>query len=692
MFGLARTRAKTGQLKPPLSFGVLLAGLTFCLVLCAPGRAAALSNLGPDPAELGAQPGDTYSYVLRSKDYAAASIPSTSVPIYFVDNAGTKTITITDGDLCTDPRGSAPATGGNQSDLMQVPGADGTLAAQFYVQNDVTKSNTNPVFSHVSSADTCYASTITLSFNASSVLTLDPSTKLYYAYFKADIDGTLTQSENRFSIALTPGSYVGYSKRVPANQMGISRDTPPNVLRNYEIPFAPDCSLTTQGTAYAVLYDLDNGSAGPQGGNMMQTYIEDTPDDGPVERLPLTFTTGTNPSSKAVPATGDQNGYTITAGPGSYVYVHFEVKPYHTYKLGMTNVYGLNVLQFQLPYDSIYAASSHCPPPPRTAADVPALPPPQQPYFQTTGGDVAAGASFATDTVTPCTTAKHINEAGIVGWNYDGVPDFSGAGGQLAAYALGYVQDYVTGQGSGNVPAGTETNRLTFANTNYNGSVNIASGLFGGMFGTAPCADFWNDHPPAYTPMPAGPVSGWADGAYLLKGPLTIGGATIPPGKHLTIYVQGDVALNGDITYTPAAYAGRSQIPSFRLIVNGVIYIDSTVGRLDGLYAAIPNTLTGANQYNAPIPGTISTCSTGFNIYDPSQVANNSMQSICGKQLVFNGSVVAQQLWMLRTLGTLSTHQPAEVFNYDPEIWLAPSGSGQYAPNYQSVIGLPPIL
>ncbi len=323
-----------------------------------------------------------------------------------------------------------------------------------------------------------------------------------------------------------------------------------------------------------------------------------------------------------------------------------------------------------------------------------------QSIFKANGGDVVAGSSIATDMATSCGVAPIVSTAGIVSWNADGSPNYAGAGGQYAAYALSYIQDFVTGQGNSQVPIGQETNQLTFANVNISGSVNTTAGLFGGMLGNAPCADFWNAHPAAATPPPGGAIGGWGSGTYYTTSNINLSG-TLGVGQHVTLYVNGDVAITGNITYNTSGWNSRGDIPSFRLIVHGVTYIDHAVTQLDGLYAAIPTTgeTTKKNNYASPNDGTISTCSrlSGgvYTSFDPSLILSSSstMLADCGQQLVVNGSFVAQQVWLLRNFGNVGG-APAELFNYDPEIWLVQAGTaaGLGSTGYQSIVGLPPTL
>lgn len=340
------------------------------------------------------------------------------------------------------------------------------------------------------------------------------------------------------------------------------------------------------------------------------------------------------------------------------------------------------------------------PPNKNLAPEVKPPPPFTRPYFQVTGGDVAAGASIETGVGQPCAAATSTGvpnpRGGIVSWNRRGSPDFAGAGGQYGAFAMDFIQDFVTGQGNGRVTPGQETNQLTFANTSYSGSVDIPQGLFGGMFGDAPCIDYWSGRPAAVKAPPNNSPATWPNGTYYVKSQMTLQSGIIPAGRQITLYVEDKVAITGTgITYAPGPYANRANIPSFKLIVNGTIYIGSSVSALDGLYAAIPDPGgdTKVNQFASPIPGTISTCSTGFTSYNPAEPPVGSIFDPCNRQLTVTGSVAANQIWLLRTFGTLGGGQAAEVFRYSPEIWLAPAGSnGGYVPDYQSVVGLPPIL
>jgi hypothetical protein len=135
-------------------------------------------------------------------------------------------------------------------------------------------------------------------------------------------------------------------------------------------------------------------------------------------------------------------------------------------------------------------------------------------------------------------------------------------------------------------------------------------------------------------------------------------------------------------------------MPTFKLIVLGSIYIDRDITQLDGTYVAVP-----ANDYaNPPTPalfdsprqGTIITCANNFDTVTPDQIATNN--DICRTKLTVNGSFVANQIFFLRNFGSLTDDQPGELFNYSPEMWLAPGDGSATSGTYKSIVGLPPVL
>ena len=303
------------------------------------------------------------------------------------------------------------------------------------------------------------------------------------------------------------------------------------------------------------------------------------------------------------------------------------------------------------------------------------------PYFTTTG-DVSAGEGMSAGG-TDCAVAPDKN-GGIVSWNRDGGSsgtDFSGAGTHYAAFALSHLQDFVTAQGIG------QPDSLAFANTKA-GDVNYGggNGLYGGYFGGNP-----------YSGNGLSCVHDYFTNATNIKtGNITINGQPVTNNSSTVMYVQGNVYIKGNITFS-GSYSNIGQIPAFDVIVEpnpknpkttGNIYISPNVTQLDGLYVAEP-TVVGKNTYG----GIVYTCTSGP--FAP-QALNRSLYNQCsGNSLTFNGAVVARQVWLLRASGSIST-SPSEVFNFTPEAWLATppdgvTGSGG-AGEFDAITSLPPVL
>lgn len=286
-----------------------------------------------------------------------------------------------------------------------------------------------------------------------------------------------------------------------------------------------------------------------------------------------------------------------------------------------------------------------------------------KPYMKVFNGDMQAGAVFAPSGATVCTTAASSGQ--IKAFNKSESPsspaNYSGSGASVAVMALQSIQGFVS---AANASGATPPTGLTFANT---------SGGYGGNFGDSGCVpDYWSL---AISPL-GGP-------RILTPGdiPGSNGSSNNFTGK-LDIFVNGDVHLRTDIRYNAAGWT-RTTTPSFRLIVRGNIYIDSSVTQLDGLYVALG--------------GTIYTCANG--IGSPTAVF---VQSGCNSQLRINGSFIANEVKFLRianslkdatTPETAATSRAAEIFTYSPDVWFAvPQNTGGDDSTYDAITSMPPIL
>ena len=297
-------------------------------------------------------------------------------------------------------------------------------------------------------------------------------------------------------------------------------------------------------------------------------------------------------------------------------------------------------------------------------------------YIKAYGGDVRVGGgvgSLNSTGVCPDYNARiEVNNSGP-GINY------SGSAAQFGVYARGSIQGLLSGafnDFSASPSPGLRPKQLAFASQ---------SGTYGGNFGSSgPCYDYTGK-------APSDAVVSYAN--------TTIGGKVVNVGERDVRHVKGDVYISGDITYSTGTWVEPADIPVFQLIVEGDIYISSNVHRIDGMVVAVPRG-TGTQG------GNIYTCANGIGSI-PTGTFN-----ACKSQLVVNGSVSAKRLHAYRDCGSLvhaneqepsvtsggtddqlcsSQNHAAEVFNYQPELWIR-AAAGPAADRYDSVLSLPPIL
>lgn len=304
------------------------------------------------------------------------------------------------------------------------------------------------------------------------------------------------------------------------------------------------------------------------------------------------------------------------------------------------------------------------------------------PFFRVDGGDVSAGASMGVGGVNCATTADQY--AGVVSWNKENAA-YNGAGTQYAAFALNYLQDFATSQGTASqAPKG-----LSFSNTK---NVNISGNgtdTYGGAYGSETCApDYFSNHPTVATFNSFHTFNNASDigKTFYMTGTLNISAyIPVPNGTHTTIYVDGDVVIGSSIRYTNNYPGGVVDIPSFTIIARGNIFVSKWADHLDGWFIAEPTTATSND-------GIFYTCSYTWHTAPAldSQLQNNCDNST----LSVNGAVTARQVWMTRTLGTLNANTPSETFTLVPEVWLGSpfSNSSASGASYDSITSLPPSL
>lgn len=276
-----------------------------------------------------------------------------------------------------------------------------------------------------------------------------------------------------------------------------------------------------------------------------------------------------------------------------------------------------------------------------------------KPYFHAYGGDVNAAASFGPAcTPNPTTTIRAFNND-IYG-NIAGQP-FTGSGSQLAAFARGTIQGFISRSQSPGLPLA-----LTFANT---------TGAWGGGWSGSFCI----------------PNDEWLTPANV--GSPVVGGGVIN-GKDWRYFGSQDVYIVGNSSY-PVTFP-LNNVPSLKIVTTGNVYISANVTDLSVIIMA---------------KGKIYTCALDNGAGGLRTPTGAEMYQFCGNQLRVRGSFVADQVKLLRTPGT-TRYAPtnpatgaglgtaAELFFYTPETWIQSPDTTPNPPNspIESMINLPPIL
>ncbi len=418
-------------------------------------------------------------------------------------------------------------------------------------------------------------------------------------------------------------------------------------------PFAVSCrSITPRsvevGEPFAITLEFDNDSAagGPtvSTANYRMTVNQSGPPGYNNNDLPFTSAPPGGSGSGRAPPAGD---ISITS-PGTY-----EVTMVLYDRRGTASTADdTEVLRCDQDDDYTINAATH-------------------PYFIVRGGDMATGMSGSCDgwAVGAATDLKAWNAA-----QTGGDPN-QGAGTNLAVFALSVIEGFASAQGL-MAPTG-----LTYANDP------VLSG-FGGNYPAG------NDCPANYFAgrqgagvLPANQVPNNSN-SYNLTGPLPInafGPTTTTAGNRPTVYVNGNVRILNNIVLAHGATVDT--LAGFRLIVQGNIFIHPRVTQLHGLFVAQPN--------GAGVGGNIYTCSDG-SFGAPSVAALNSTDATtgCQRQLNVFGAMIARELKLYRSNGSVRQNIPAEIFTLTPQLWLGEPGSSgvEFDGDYDAITGLPPVL
>lgn len=325
-----------------------------------------------------------------------------------------------------------------------------------------------------------------------------------------------------------------------------------------------------------------------------------------------------------------------------------------------------------------------------SGSDTPAT----RPYFQVWYGDTKAGGGFRSPSLLgafgtgscggtgdpPYVTPAASNDTGYKDQYSGGIRAFGwqasnrGSRTDFGAMALGLIP----GSTGGAVGFFSGINqRAMFANT-------VGANPPGGYLNTNSdehCVDdYFSDtritpNPPAFG---GGDLTNLPSGQYLMSGG-SISGGSIQVNKQITIYVDGNLTINGDINYASAFNPNDpTNIPYLAIIARGNITITGGVGRLDGLYIAQPKGTSG---------GVFATC-----------------DSVCTNQLVINGAVIAQHVQLLRTHGTCGCQgtidadvngigtTPGEIINFVPSMIIGSPMFSAHFGTLEGLFSLPPVF
>jgi hypothetical protein len=346
--------------------------------------------------------------------------------------------------------------------------------------------------------------------------------------------------------------------------------------------------------------------------------------------------------------------------------------------------------------------------PPGTPPNNPSVTISTLPYIKVTGDDVAAGFQFTNTAASPyscpASPASGTGSGRVIGYNaVDTGPDpdvFVGSSGEFGVRARSVIYGFYSDANQPTVknPDGAG---LSFANTGT--GVNVTAPNYGGAFGNGGCiTDHYLTAQRSNIPTISGTtanVASLSGSAGTLKQVLVNGDLTLTASNNynsqVSVFVNGNVYIEGDISASPANFASANGIPFLGLFVRGNIYVDNDVSRVDGFLVAQPRYTVNAFTANT---GVIYTCATAIG----SQVVEDStspseLNTLCANQLTFNGYVIARRIKLLRTNGNISTaplnQNPSEIFNAAPEYFLIDElPLNSIDGSYDSAATLPPIL
>jgi hypothetical protein len=329
----------------------------------------------------------------------------------------------------------------------------------------------------------------------------------------------------------------------------------------------------------------------------------------------------------------------------------------------------------------------------------------KKPALHLRGSDSVSGAKYWGTTTNTIGTSGSIG--GFTGSSYNSSIPLNQVRGSFSQYSLitngpianlgsaGYTMTSLAGEtGSGTIATGGNPCRLDFANIDGTGGNNMNRTTCGGSStstsGSSNLGKFTVngsvDNNTRIISLPDVSKATTQSGATVNLNNLNTGtykytasnltlSGTVKLGQHIVIYATGKVTVDSIdyATNSSGKYNNLGEVPSLVVYANGDIDVNHTVTTLYGVYIA---------------GGTLNTCkgyTTG------TTAAALSQSGACNQQLTINGALVTKNSPKFqRTFGsgnnnttalnnTNSAMAPAEIVNYQPNLFLTPAyinGSG----------------
>jgi hypothetical protein len=267
-----------------------------------------------------------------------------------------------------------------------------------------------------------------------------------------------------------------------------------------------------------------------------------------------------------------------------------------------------------------------------------------RPFFKVYNGTVSAGGAFQSQSASCSNTDSSGTTHGLIdAWNndtgqYPTSADY-GSSTNLSAFALGKITGLASAQTSFTTTSPPDLLSISNASPGVPPtSTDTYAPNLGGQFNTSGDLCLTDETQAASASAP-GTIITDPPATDETIGNITVDNSSNANTRNESIFVNGNVYINGNITYqNPLGDNSVSDLPSFVLHATGNIYVSNNVTQLDGLYVS---------------EGNIYTCGTAYSV-----LPTSSIFSSCNNQLVVNGSFVANEVKLMRTYGSLRDETP----------------------------------